>query len=117
MEQVPDRRGIEVIDIDEAAGSVAKIREIIDGDIYSSRLDAIKTCREWALRASNRYISACEIISESESTLPPKKAPELFRTLISKRKSEVYKLLNKISPDLADKTLISYCRKKGRFWE
>ena len=117
LEQVPDKRGIEVIDIDDVTSSLAKIREIIDDDIYSSRLDAIRTCREWALRASNRYISACEIISKTESTLLPKKAPELFRTLISKRKSEVYKLLNKISPDLADKALISYCRKKGRFWE
>ncbi len=117
LSHVPDKRGLEVIDVDDVNGSIAKIHEIVDGDIYSSRVDAIRTCREWALRESNRYLSACGIISESESNAPKLPRPELFRTLISKRKHRVYKLLKRFSPNFADKVLESYFRRKGRFWE
>ena len=117
LNHVPDKRGLEVIDIDDMAGAVGKIRGIIESDIYSARIDAIRTCREWALKESNRYLTACEIVSESQSVAPKLIRPELFRTLISKRKHEIYKLLKKLSPNLADKVLELYFRKKGRFWE
>ena len=115
--QVPDKRGLEIIDVDDIAGAVRKIRGIIESDIYPSRIEAVRKCREWALRTSNRYLSACEIIRQSGSTAPKLKTPELFRTLVSKRKHTVYKLLRKISHDIADKAMESYFMRNGRFWE
>lgn len=117
LEQVPDKRGLEVIDVDDIAGSVRKIRGIIESDIYPSRIEAIRSCREWALRKSNRYLSACEIIREAGDVTPKLEHPEIFRTLISRRKHIIYKLLRKISYDIADKAMKLYFRRSGRFWE
>ncbi len=117
LEQVPDRKGIEIIDVDDFAGSVRKIHEIIDGDIYSSRIDAIRTCREWVMKACNRYDIVCDIVDNADINTPKLKTPEIIRIMLSSRKNFVYKLLQGISPDYADKLFDAYCRKKGLFWE
>ena len=116
LEQVPDKRGIEIIDIDDFSGSLNRIREIIEGDVYASRIDAIKKCRQWALKASNPYELTCEIVEDSDSKTPALSQSELFRILPSKRKYFVYRMLHKISSNLADSVLLSYCKGSGKFW-
>lgn len=117
LKQVPDKRGIEVIDIDDFPSALRRVHEIIDRDIYSSRLDAIRACREWVLKESNRYELACDIIAASNDKTPRLEPPEMFRILISYRKNLVYKALRKISGKFADRVFDSYCRKRGWVYE
>ena len=123
LSQVPDKDGLIIIDVDDIQASLKTIHEVLDGDIYTSRLEAIKTCRQWALKASNRFELASEIImnssnnnSYSQSNLKLEK-PELFKIILSTRKTFVYEILKRISPKLADKIFLAYCRHNGRFWE
>ena len=117
LEQIPDKNGIELIDVDDIEGSLTKIREILDKDIYASRLDAIRRCREWALKEADRYGVACRIIEYSGDNTPKLNKPEVFRIMLSSRKNAVYRFLHRISPSTADKMFLGYCRHKGRFWE
>lgn len=117
LEQIPDKNGIEIIDVNDIKGAFRKIHEIIDGNIYSSRLEAIRACREWALKESNRYELAKNIIENSHDKTPKLKTPELFKIIISTRKTAAYNLIKKISGTLADKIFLDYCRRNGRLWE
>lgn len=117
LDQVPDKRGIEVIDVDDVEGSLRKIHEIINADIYESRLDAIKTCREWAIKASNRYEFTREIIKASRDNTPRLESPELFRIMLSSRKNLVLKFIKRISHKLADKAYMRYVRTHNKIWE
>ncbi len=117
IENVPDKKGIEIIDINDVTGSIKKIHEIIDGGIYSSRIEAVKKCRQWALKKSNMYEAACEIIEKYNNDVPKLKTPELFKRMLSSRKNFVYKILNGIFKNKSDKIFERFCRLKGRFWE
>ena len=121
LSQVPDKDGLIIIDVDDIKASLKTIHEVIDEDIYTSRLEAIKTCRQWALKASNRFELASRIITNSsknnsQSNLKLEK-PELFKIILSTRKTFVYEILKRISPKLADKIFLAYCKRNGRFWE
>lgn len=117
LEHIPDKNGIEIIDVDNIPSALKKIHELIDDDVYSSRLEAIKICREWALKSSNRYVLASKIVEQSGSTTPKLKTPELFKIIISPWKNRVYNLIREVSGKLADKIFLDYCRRKGRLWE
>lgn len=117
LEHVPDKNGIEIINVDDVEGSIAKIHEIVDNDVYLSRIEAIRKCREWALKESNMYETACDIITKSNDNTPKLKTPELLRRLVSSRKNSVYNAIKLISTDYADKIFTAYHRMKGRFWE
>ena len=117
LQQVPDKNGIVIIDVDDAKGSLRKIREVIDGDVYSSRLEAIARCREWALKASDRYETTCRIIEASHDTTPKLARPELFKRLVSRSKNAAYELMKGVSLVFADKVFEAYHRMKGRVWE
>lgn len=112
LSQVPDKNGLEVINIDDIPGALKRVREIIDSDIYYSRLEAIKRCRQWALKESNRYEKVCEIIESSQDNTPDLKKPELLR--INMKHGKIFDVLQKISPEFADKIITSYCRHKKR---
>ena len=117
LSQVPDKNGLVIIDVDDVDASLRKIHEVLDADIYNSRLEAIKTCREWALKASNRYELVTKIIDEAKDNTPKLEKPELFKIILSTRKTFVYNMLKAISPKLADKIFLAYCKHHGRFWE
>ena len=117
LQQIPDEDGIVIIDIDDKDGALRKIREVIEDDIYSSRIEAIAKCREWALHESNRYEMTCRIIEESDDDTPRLAEPELFKVLVSTRKNAVYELLRKVSGKFADRVFESYHRRKGKMWE
>ena len=117
LEQIPDKNGIEIIDVDDVKSSLAKIHRIIESDIYSQRLEAIEKCRKWMIKASNSYELVCSIIESSHDTTPKLSTPELFRVLTSTRKNTAYSFMKSISPKTADYLFEAYYRKKGRFWE
>ncbi|MDR1581258.1 MAG: hypothetical protein LBS35_12955 [Synergistaceae bacterium] len=75
LRKVPDPMGIEVIDIGDVPSSMRHIDYILNKDIYSSRLDAIARCREWAAKKSSAAERVCEIIESSPGTV--KNMPKL----------------------------------------
>ncbi len=117
LEQIPDKRGIELIDVDDVEGSLRKLHEIVDDDIYYSRLDAIKTCREWAIVTSSRLEITRKIIETSNDKTPRLEHPELFKRMLSSRKNYAYKILYRISATFADRVYVNYCRSRKRIWE
>ena len=117
LNEIPDKNGIILIDINDIKSSLKTIHEVINQDIYYSRLNAIKICREWAINNSNRYSTACKIVEAHDNNTQKLKTPELFKTLISPRKNIIYEFLSIISHDKANKFFEEYCRYKGRLWE
>jgi hypothetical protein len=75
LRTVPDPMGLEVIDISDISSSMRHIDHILKEDIYSSRLDAISRCREWAIKKSSVAERACEIIESSHASV--KDVPKL----------------------------------------
>jgi hypothetical protein len=75
LRKVPDPEGLEIIDISDAPSSIRHIDYILKKDIYSSRLDAIKKCREWAVKKSSVTERVCEIIESSPDAV--KNIPKL----------------------------------------
>lgn len=65
LEQVPDPNGIELIDINNIHSAMKKIEKILSDDNYEDRIDAIKKCRDWVLKQSNRYEKTCQIIENN----------------------------------------------------
>lgn len=61
LRQVPNSRGLEVIDVRDVQTSLRKIERLLEEDPYEERLTAIQECRDWALRKSNPYERLCEI--------------------------------------------------------
>ena len=117
LKHVPDKRGIVIIDVDDTASAIARIREVVADDVYSSRVDAISRCRHWALKESNMYEAAREIIAGYKGDASRLERPELFRRMVSPRKNLVYSSLKLVSHDFADKIFMKYHRMKGRFLE
>jgi hypothetical protein len=75
LRKVPDPAGLEVIDISDVPSSLRYIDYILKEDIYSSRLDAITRCREWAVKKSSLTERVCEIIESSLASV--KNIPKL----------------------------------------
>ena len=117
LEQIPDPHGIELIDVDDIPGTLKRIQQILETDPYESRIDAIKKCREWAIRMANPYERVCKIVESADAdalTLPKLKRPELLRILIKGRKGAVYRALRAtLGIGVADKVLLAWCESKG----
>jgi hypothetical protein len=75
LRKVPDPMGIETIDISDVPSSLRHIDYILKEDIYESRLDAIRKCREWAVKKSSVTERVCEIIESSRESV--KSVPKL----------------------------------------
>jgi hypothetical protein len=69
LEQIPDPKGIEIIDIDDTQKALSQIERILRADPYDSRLSAIKKCRVWAINESNPYERACRIIETADADI------------------------------------------------
>jgi hypothetical protein len=79
LRKVPDPMGIEVIDIGDIPCAIRHIEYILKKDIYSSRLDAIAACREWAIKKTDPKERVCDIIESSSDhvkSVPKLETPE-----------------------------------------
>ncbi|MDR2175349.1 MAG: hypothetical protein LBO82_05370 [Synergistaceae bacterium] len=68
-DRIPDPMGIEIIDINDIPSSLKKIDDIVENDIYESRLEAIKKCRDWVIAESNPYEKVSRIIESADSSV------------------------------------------------
>lgn len=120
LDQIPDPRGIELIDTDDIEGAVRKIAALIEADPFEERLGAIKKCREWVIERANPYRRVCELIESADEDV--KSAPRLDRSqsihVVTKGKTELlYRLVNAAcGHNAADRVFCAYCRMKGRVW-
>jgi hypothetical protein len=69
LAQVPDPRGLELIDIHDIPSALGTIERVLRDDDYASRLEAIKKCRDWAIQESNLLEYACSLISGAERSI------------------------------------------------
>jgi hypothetical protein len=69
IDRIPDPLGIEIIDIDDIPSSLKKIDDILESDIYYSRVEAIKKCRDWAIAEGNPYEKVCRIIESADKSV------------------------------------------------
>lgn len=120
LDQVPDPRGLELIDAADIPGSIERIRGILETDPYESRLEAISKCRRWAIQRANPYERACEIVETapaSTQAAPRLQRPELLRVLLKDRKGLAYRALRvSLGQRAADRALLAWCRGLGRLW-
>jgi hypothetical protein len=96
IDQVPDPLGIEVINAADTESSVRRIESILNEDIYESRYEAIKKCREWAIAESNPYEKVCRIIESSDGKTrhaPPESADYLVCGKASVRTTVIFDLI------------------------
>jgi hypothetical protein len=64
--KVPNSLGIEIIDVNDIAASLQKIDNIINSNDYADRIEAIKSCREWAVRELNPFEKMAQIITSAD---------------------------------------------------
>lgn len=116
-DQLPDPRGVELIDIDDISGTVARISEILREDPYESRLEAIRKCREWVIAEANPCERVCRIIESNPeaAAAPPLAEPEMVRVLIRGIKARALAATERLfGKRAADAAVLAYCRSKGR---
>ena len=99
-EQLPDKNGIEIIDIDDQEQAIRKIEQILRDDPYKDRIDAIGKCRAWAISESSPYERVCRIIESADEAVhntPPLAKAEKIRR-IPKRgiKGVIYKKISQL---------------------
>lgn len=117
LDQIPDKRGIELIDVDDIGGTIEKIRTILDDDPYESRLDAIKKCRDWAIAMSDPCERMCSVIETADDrTICAQRLDhdEMIRIFLNGRKGALLNAIDFVfGKDVGDKAMLSYCRRKG----
>ncbi|MDR1514736.1 MAG: hypothetical protein LBS45_03500 [Synergistaceae bacterium] len=62
LEQIPDPDGLVAINLDDFRVAFKAIENLLEEDLYYSRINAIKKCREWAIAKGNPYEKAAGLI-------------------------------------------------------
>ena len=69
LDQIPDARGLIWIDINDFPRALATIKEVLNTDPYTSRLDAIARCREWVIQKANPFNRMAQLMNNSPEKL------------------------------------------------
>jgi hypothetical protein len=119
QERIPDPLGLEIIDVDDIPSSLKKIDDILERDVYCSRIDAIKECRDWAIAESNPYEKVSRIIESADKSIldaPRLDRQALLRTSVNWRHISyiIFKFLSLLFGDKAWRWYLEYKKYKDR---
>lgn len=121
LSQVPDPRGVEIIDASDPRGALERIRALVAEDTFESRVDAIAKCRAWAIETSNPFEQTCRIIESAPCDVknaPRLTTPELISIPAKGTTAALCSAVRALfGSRAAGAVLQRYCRYKGRYWD
>lgn len=111
--------GIILIDIYNVRGAIESIENILERDIYHSRIKEIDDCRKWAIKKSNPYRKAAESIINLNSANYSKEDNlldvQLIKGIPLRHAAKIYSFATRLIDEAGASALLQAYKKIKKF--